>query len=271
MRTSCDIDILVQHDDLETAILYLVDNLSFVLKKRSIHDVSLLSPAGIHLELHFDLVEDWRANNAPEVLRSVWKNVTLCENSSFCYELSDAFFYFYHIAHMAKHFEDGGCGIRPFLDLWILDHMEGSDHSARNDLLSQGGLLQFAKASWALNAVWFCGQEPDAYTIRMQNFIVYGGAYGSADNRVALQQKKQGGRIGYLFSRIFASRDKLEQYYPILKKHRWLMPIMQIRRWFLMLRPEIARMAKKELVTNTNLDASKADEMSILLNHVGLK
>ena len=270
MRTSCDIDILVHHEDLERAISYLMDNMNYVLKKRSIHDVSLLSPIGIHLELHFDLVEEWRANNAPRILRSVWENVQLHENSSCWYEMNDAFFYFYHIAHMAKHFEDGGCGIRPFIDLWILDYMENVDQSARTDLLSQGGLLKFAQVCHALNEVWFGNAEHDEMTIRMQNFLLHGGAYGSADNRVALQQKNKGGRIGYIWSRIFVSREKLQRYYPVLVRHPWLLPVMQIRRWFLIFRPDIAKATKKELVTNANLDTSKADEMNDLLNDVGL-
>ena len=270
MRTSCDIDILVHHEDLERAISYLMDNMNYVLKKRSIHDVSLFSPIGIHLELHFDLVEEWRANNAPRILRSVWENVQLHENSSCWYEMNDAFFYFYHIAHMAKHFEDGGCGIRPFIDLWILDHMENVDQSARTDLLSQGGLLKFAQVCHALNEVWFGNAEHDEMTIRMQNFLLHGGAYGSADNRVALQQKNKGGRIGYIWSRIFVSREKLQRYYPVLVRHPWLLPVMQIRRWFLIFRPDIAKATKKELVTNANLDTSKADEMNDLLNDVGL-
>lgn len=270
MRTSCDIDILIYHEDLERAISYLMDNMNYVLKKRSIHDVSLFSPIGIHLELHFDLVEEWRANNAPRILRSVWENVQLHENSSCWYEMNDAFFYFYHIAHMAKHFEDGGCGIRPFIDLWILDHMEDVDQSARTDLLSQGGLLKFAQVCHALNEVWFGNAEHDEMTIRMQNFLLHGGAYGSADNRVALQQKNKGGRIGYIWSRIFVSREKLQRYYPVLERHPWLLPVMQIRRWFLIFRPDIAKATKKELVTNANLDTSKADEMNDLLNDVGL-
>ena len=49
-----------------------------------------------------------------------------------------------------------------------------------------------------------------------------------------------------------------------------LLPVMQIRRWFLIFRPDIAKATKKELVTNANLDTSKADEMNDLLNDVGL-
>lgn len=270
MRTSCDIDVLVHREDLDRAIAYLLENLKYREGERATHDVSLFSQTGIHVELHFDLVEEGRANDAISVLRSVWENVSLREGSIYHYEMSDAFFYFYHIAHMAKHFEAGGCGIRPFIDLWILDHIEGARLSARDELLAKGGLLKFADVSRALSEVWLGGREHDELSRQMQDFLLHGGVYGSTDNRVALQQKKRGGRLGYILSRLFIPYDKLKRYYPVLEKHRWLTPFMQIRRWFMLLRPDVAKMAKREMDINGKLDKSKADETGALLEQIGL-
>lgn len=270
MRTSCDIDVLVHKEDLESAIAYLSEKLQYVEKERATHDVSLFSPMGVHVELHFDLVEEGRANNAIGVLRSVWENVELRENSEYWYEMSDSFFYFYHMAHMAKHFENGGCGIRPFIDLWVLDRMKGVDKAARDDLLSKGGLLKFTEVSRALSRVWLGGEKADELSLQMQEFLLHGGVYGSTDNRVALQQKKKGGRFGYILSRVFIPYDKLKRYYPVLEKHRWLMPFMQVRRWFMLLRPSVAKMAKQELAVNKSIDGSKADNMNTFLDDIGL-
>lgn len=270
MRTSCDIDILVHREDLEKAISYLLHNEKYIEKERATHDVSLFTPTGIHVEIHFDLVEEGRANDAIDVLRSVWDNVALRENSEYWYEMSDAFFYFYHVAHMAKHFENGGCGIRPFIDLWLLDHMKDMDLSARDVLLSQGRLLKFSNASRMLSEVWFGDKEPDELSLQMQDFLLHGGVYGSTDNRVALQQKEKGGRLGYVLSRMFIPYANLKRYYPVLKKHRWLMPVMQIRRWFMLLNPHLAKMAKRELAINGNLAKSKSNEMNAFLEYIGL-
>lgn len=271
MRTSCDIDILVHRKDLDAAIAYLSDNLNYVEKERATHDVSLFSPIGIHVELHFDLVEEGRANNAIDILQRVWDDVSLHDDKKYWYEMPDAFFYFYHIAHMAKHFETGGCGIRPFLDLWILDHLENIDQSVRENVLSQGGLLQFAETSCKLSQAWFGDGETDELLLQLQDFILHGGVYGSTDNRVALQQTKKGGGFGYILSRVFIPFAKLKRYYPILDKHPWLMPFMQIRRWFMLLRPDVAKMAKREIAVNRNLDKARAKEMDNLLANIGLK
>lgn len=270
MRTSCDIDILVHRENLDMAVACLSKNLQYTEKGRGTHDISLFSSTGVHVELHFDLVEEGRANSAINILRSVWENVSLRKKSEYWYEMSDAFFYFYHIAHMAKHFESGGCGIRPFIDLWILDNIKNANVSNRNKLLAQGGLLKFAEASRTLSRVWLDGEKQTEFSLQMQRFLLHGGVYGSADNRVALQQKKNGGQVGYLLSRIFISYEKLKRYYPILEKHCWLTPVMQIRRWFMLLNPAVARMAKKELSVNANLKESKAEKMNKFLSDIGL-
>ncbi len=270
MRTSCDIDVLVHQEDLVKTVEFLSKELKYVEKERGTHDVSLYSPAGIHVEIHFDLVEEGRAKNAIGVLSKVWENVSLCQGSGYRYEMSDAFFYFYHVAHMAKHFEDGGCGIRPFLDLWILDQMQNVDFALRDDLLSCGGLLEFANACRDLSRVWLAGAKASDLSNQMQTFLLHGGVYGSPDNRVALKQSKKGGRLGYIFSRVFIPMEKLRRYYPVLNRHPYLMPLMQIRRWFMLLNPDVASMAKSEILANGNMEKSKADKMNVFLNNIGL-
>ena len=270
MRTSCDIDVLVHREQLNAAVAHLTGKLGYTEKERASHDVSLFSPSGIHVELHFDLVEEGRANNAAALLDTVWQRASLRRDQSFWYEVSDEFFYFYHVAHMAKHFETGGCGIRPFIDLWILDHLDDAHDLRRAALLTSGGLIKFANACRELSRVWFGGAQPNELTEQMQEFLLHGGTYGSADNKVALQQKKSGGRLRYLLSRIFVPYEKLKRYYPILEKHRWLTPAMQVRRWFMLMRPEVAKMAKKEIETNKSLNREKAREMQAFLDNIGL-
>ena len=159
MRNSCDIDVLVHTENLEVAISCLVKNLQYIEGERTTHDVSLFSPQKVHVELHFDLVEEGRAKSAIEVLEHVWDNVSAHQGYKYWHDMTDEYFYFYHIAHMAKHFETGGCGIRPFIDLWILDHMNNVDRVARDALLSQGNLLKFTTVARELSEVWFGGRE----------------------------------------------------------------------------------------------------------------
>ena len=184
---------------------------------------------------------------------------------------SGRFFYFYHIAHMAKHIETGGCGIRPFIDLWLLDNVVKGDAAARDELLQTGELLQFATAMRKLSRVWLEGEKMDPLSQRLESFLLHGGVYGSAENRVALHKESRGGKFGYLMSRVFAPYDKLKSYYPILEKHPYLTPVMQVRRWGLLLRPDVARRAKHEIAINNQATQSDTAAVDGLLSDLGIR
>ncbi len=234
MRTSCDIDILVRESDLDRAVALISEQLGFTVGVRGAHDVSLHSPAGVHLELHFTLIESEVIGKADAPLLDVWELARPVENSSM-YELPDALFYYYHVAHMAKHFVNGGCGIRPFLDLWLLCHKVDFDEQARVSLLESGGLSRFAQTAQALCEAWFGEAEHTDLTRQVEQYVLYGGVYGNLSNRVSVQQTRQGGKLKYAFSRIWLPYRIISVYYPILKKHKWLLPVCQVRRWFKLL------------------------------------
>lgn len=200
LRTSCDIDILVDELDLEKAVQILTDEHDFLYFKKGTHDVSLFTKNKQHIELHFDLVEKNSANSASLILKRVWSTAKKLRDCKYWYEMSDEMFYFYHIAHMAKHFEFGGCGIRPFLDLWLLNHNISFDKEKRYGLLAEGKLLTFAKQAELLSEIWFGGAEHTEITLQMQEYVLCGGVYGTTENMIVVQQQKQGGKFKYILS-----------------------------------------------------------------------
>jgi len=270
MRTSGDVDVLVPREEFERASAVLIKKLQYQKQGASTHDASFACPQGIHVELHFDLLEENRANDAAGLLSSVWENAHPCQNHSYRYEMSDPFFYFYHVAHMAKHLEDGGCGIRPFLDLYLLDRLPEKEEAGRDALLSQGKLLRFATVSRTLSRIWMENAPLDPLSLQLQSFVLHGGVYGSTGNRVVIQQANKGGRLGYFLSRVFLPLKRLQRYYPILKKHPWLMPAMQVRRWLMLLNPSVAKMAQSEISVNGRVSKKEATQMGAFLEEIGL-
>ena len=269
MRTSCDIDVLVHEEELDRAVA-LFEEKGYKSDPKSSHDISLYSAGGIHIELHYETVEEGYAADANTILSNIWEYATPQSAESVHMMLTDEMFYFYHIAHMAKHFEHGGCGIRPFLDLWILEHRVKRDDPRRNTLLEQGGLLTFANTGRRLSAVWFDDAQHDEITEQMQSYILFGGVYGTLDNRVAVQQNKKGGRIRYALSRIFLPYDTIKFHYPILVKHRWLTPIMEIRRWFKLLFQGKVKSSLHELNVNRTMSQEQISGTADLLKKLGL-
>ena len=270
MRTSCDIDVLVHKEDLDRAVQTLA-SVGFEHKYSSAHDVSLYSRTGVHIELHFDLIEDHRANEAAEILSNVWDYAESSQGSEYRYRMRDEMFYFYHIAHMAKHFEDGGCGIRPFLDLWVLDYRTDGDERLRRELLSRCDLLAFAKAAGRLAYAWFVKGEHDELTERMENYLLESGAYGTIENRVAVNRAKKGGRVKYILSRIWQPYDKLSVAYPSLKGRRLLTPIYQVRRWARIIGERGFGKLKTEIKLSSSQSEEGSEQLKCLFDELGLK
>ena len=270
MRTSCDIDVLVHTEDLDSAIGALTQNGAYRYHGKGTHDVSLISASGVHVELHFDLVEEGRAAKSVPVLETVWSHATLNEGTRATYTLSDEMYYFYHVAHMAKHFENAGCGVRPFLDLWILNHRMEFDAQKRNTLLKKGGLLRFAEAAERMSEVWFSGVPGDALTERFAQAIFHSGIYGTTEQKVQLGRAKQGSGFRYVLSRIFLPFSHLKKQYPILQKHPWLYPFCQIKRWFLILFGGRAKRAARELKLNATASKEEVESAAALLSDLGL-
>ena len=132
-------------------------------------------------------------------------------------------------------------------------------------------LFAFAKACRKLSEVWFSNVLPDDVSIQMQKYILHGGIYGNLDNRVAVQQKRRGGKVRYIMSRIFLSYDSLKVLYPILQKHCWLMPVMQVRRWFRLLFKGKMKSSLHELNVNKSMSPDKISETAELLTKLGLQ
>lgn len=230
MRSSCDIDILIKEENIKTTVDFLVESAGFQLKSESNHDVVLISKEGICLELHFKLIGNEKSSLYSNILKNVWKSAEPVCKGSFRYKFSDDIFYYYHILHMAKHFKIGGCGLRPFVDLWLINHSEKYDLSKSCSMLKNSKVADFEYYAKKLSEVWFSGKEHDDVTLAMQNFVVDGGTFGSEKTRAFANRSREGGKFRYLLSRIFVPYSYLKSEYEIIEKYPFLTPICEICR-----------------------------------------
>ena len=269
MRTSCDVDVLVKEEQLDAAVQVLTRTLGYTAGERGDHDVTLRSAGGIHLELHYDTIQErYDETGSRKVLARIWQDAQPKTPDSCHYVMSDAMFYFYHMAHMAKHFQTGGCGIRTFLDVWILDR-KAHDAVARQALLAEGGLAKFAQGARKVAEYWFSGETPDGMTRAVSDYILRAGIYGDNANRAAVGQAKRGGRMKYLLTRrVFMPYDFLKAEYPILKKHKWLTPVYQVVRWIRMLIDGRLRYTVAEL--KANAATTNTDTTGDIVKYLGL-
>ncbi len=268
MRTSCDIDVLIHKEDLKKARELLENELGFKYNDKCGHDISFWSPANIEIELHHTLFE----HNFDEKnqLDKVWQYATPCEGFTYKHELDKAFFMFYHIVHMAKHVRSGGCGIRPFLDLAILEEKFGYDKDAFIELISQAGLEIFTNKIFDVAHMWFGTMEHDETSELMAEYVFGAGAYGSIENQVARNRSKNKSKLKLIISRIFISRKELEIMYPTVKAHPILTPVFEVVRWGRIIFKDKGRKQMEIVKQTAKLDQNKIDNVSKLMDNLGL-
>ena len=271
MRTSCDIDILIHEEDLDRAITLLEGAPGYRAESRQSHDVGLYAPSGVHLELHYTLLEDHVVGDADKVLETVWARCEPEAELPCCYRMPDALFYYYHIVHMVKHFQIGGCGVRPFLDIWVMKHRSGMRTDGCDALLRDAGLDIFAAEAERLSRVWFEGGEHSELSRQMERYLLGGGVYGSVENRVAVQQVKEGGKFRYLLSRIWLPYRELKYQYPSLEGRRWLLLFYEIRRWCRLMTRDGARRGAQELKLNSATDQESQNDTKRMLSLLHLE
>ena len=265
MRTSCDIDILVKKEDLECAIDSLVKKLNYSTGKMNYHDISLFSESGVHLELHFSIRENMKSIDF--MLDRVWEHSALIDGKKHSFEQSPEFFIFHNVTHMSYHFTHGGCGIRPFIDLYLLKNSLSFNEDELQKLLCECSLERFYECACHLSDVWLGDKEHSEATRQMEDYILKGGVYGSFENGVSAQQSINGGRFRHVMSKVFIPRDVLMVQFPIVEKHKYLTPAMQVARWFKVI---FNGRAMREINCGGNIDKEQAKATADMLSNIGL-
>lgn len=265
MRTSCDIDILVKEENLESAIDSLVQK-GFRCGERHYHDVSLFSPANIHLELHFNIQEN--INKLDAVLKNAWQYTKLTDGSR--YKFTDEFFVFHMFAHMSYHFLGGGCGIKSLMDIWVMEHRMGVTYESARELLEKAGIYRFAAEISKLAEICFSDKPKDKFSDTILSYIFSGGIYGTSQNKIAVKKSKNKSTIIYSLQRLFMPYKSMVIIYPILKKLPFLLPFCWIARFFKMLFEGKSKSALGEIKTANNVTDDQISVIVQMREYLGL-
>ena len=270
LRTSCDIDVLVDEAQLDSCVALLCEKLGYTTDgERNYHDISMYSSNGVHLELHFSIKENM--DSIDKLLSEVWSYAVLIDEKEYQYRLTNEYLIFYCIAHMAHHFVNGGCGIKPFLDLFLIQKNIEFNLETVREFCSICNLQTFYEKVTELMHAWFEDKSKSDLILKMQSYILQGGVYGTLENKVITKQGISGGKFKYAWSRIFLTSKTLMNYYPCIKKHIWLTPFCQIHRWFkIFSNGHRFRQSVNELKSNNSISKENVTEMTRLLKEIGL-
>ncbi len=268
MRTSCDIDLLVPEEKLNEAVSEICASLGYNSKgERDYHDISLYSESGVHLELHFNIKENME--NIDRLLEKVW-DYAYPADGAYRYKLSPEYLIFHITAHMSYHFMRGGCGIRSFVDLHMLRNKISYNEEKLRQLLGKCGIEKFYDNAVRLCSVWLDKKDHDEITLAMEDYLISGGAYGSVENTVSVEQSKSGSKLRYFAERIFMPYEGLLVRYPELEGRKYLVPFYQLKRWYRILFKGGMKRTADQFGKGKSISDDKVRKTETLLKNIGL-
>ena len=264
-RVGRDVDILVRRSDLPRVRDLVCRVLSVRHVTEGHYDLGVETEEGVRIEFHFALFAD-DSSHAPAFC-DVWETAAPLPDAPHHYALPAPQLYLYTVAHMAKHLQNGGCGLRPFLDLFYLRRqMEGEDRAKAKGLLVAAGLDRFAKQAEQLSEVFFADGARTPLLDRLADFVLSNRAFGtyrSTAAAVAARGKRAKGRTAAFFSRAFPSLRVMAFMYPVLRRAPALLPFCWMLRAARAIQPsERTRFWNKVRADGTMSDA----EVSALLS-----
>lgn len=267
LRTFTDIDIYIGNE-LEKAHPIML-NLGYRKKTEWKHnDVPYIKEPALNIELHQELFPDDYDFEGYFIdpfihteLKEGYKNYYLYHNDDF----------FIHVlCHLYKHFTSGGCGLRQYLDIYVMTQkMELNMDYIRSELRSFG-MEGFLDTTLKLNRFFFDSEKPDDELIEIAEFVFNNSTFGNSDNRLVLDYNKGHGEKRTLWGNILYFMDRwqlrysqMKPRYKVLKYLPFLLPFCWIHRLF------AALLFRRDTIKSSFDDVGKMNsDFSDYVNHI---
>lgn len=228
LRTSGDIDIIIQPDDFAGTLELL--NKSDAVIYKVITDTITTAACGVEIEIHkyADVKSDY--------FNSIF---SLCYiQDGYTYALDACNHLLYVTCHLCKHLSYRGAGIRMLMDMDVLIRsIENFNQEDFIKMCSNAGIGKSAQILLSLCNLWFKTPvqpyfnlaDDMALTESFERIMIDGGSFGYEVNSIPLGSADKS-RIKTLLKLAFPSKDFLRNAYPYYEKHSILLPVARANR-----------------------------------------
>lgn len=173
----------------------------------------------------------------------------------------DEDFFVFMAAHLAKHYFNGGTGIRSLADIWLyLRKKPGLDMDKVRAKLREIELDEFIDIIIGVNGVLFEGKEPTALQCEVIDYIFHSGTYGTKAH-ITVDNMNDSCKLEFLVRRLFPNKEFMAINYPSVGKCALLLPLFWIIRLFRVLFKKEYRNSDVSMVMK--LDSSQIDARKI--------
>ena len=276
MRIMGDADILIKMEQYDS-VQKIMEGLGYTFKEETSNELVWDSPS-LHVELHSCLVPDYNVDFA-RYYGDCWHLGRPVGEHGCRYEMTDEDHMIYLFTHFAKHYRNGGIGVRHMLDLYVFKKAKPAlDEGYIAAELKKLKLYDFYCNVFETLEGWFSGGAANEKTELITGRIFASGVFGSlADRKVfeATREKEQTGSSAKQFQRkewrkaMFLSYDNMCIVYPMLKKAPVFLPVMWVVRWLqvLLKRPQALAVHSRRL---KSCDQKELDTWEAQMQTVGL-
>lgn len=277
LRSMADIDILIHEEDAAKAAELMKHSGYKIYTQGSRNEDVYCKEPKITVEVHRQLF--WKKKTWNKYFQTVWDRSIMISDSSCIRSMGVQDFYIHLLGHLIHHMENGGLGIKAFLDLELFwkKYREPLSTADTKELLEKFQFTRFEENLRKLLENWTNGNEQDTFTGEWTKFIVECGAYGNTENfiirnaalndNISKGSRKQ--KMRYIIRRLFPTYQEMCNMYPGAGKGIYTYPCYWIRRFLkngLMRYPAMRR----ELREIQELDSEKIDKLNELYTKTGM-
>ena len=231
IRSMADVDILVRMGQY-ARIEPIMKRLGFEAGVESDHEYNW-QKGYVHIELHKYLIPTYNKRYYA-YFGDGWGLMKPIQNGSTGYAMTDEAQFIYVFTHYAKHFRDGGIGIKHLTDLWVCKNAcPNMDENYIVKNLKKLGLDEFYANVMQTVSAWFEDGEMTPIAETITHEIITSGAFGkekSHQQAEAIRNAKQS-KFRWLMRKIFLPYKNMCMKYPFLRYVPILLPVMWIVRW----------------------------------------
>lgn len=249
LRQMSDNDILFDKNFRQKVYEIMVERDYDVLSYGDInHDEYTKSPV-YNFEMHTDLFGERHDKVWLDYYGDVKSKLIKDEDNSYGYHFTDEDFYIYTTAHAYNHYVRSGTGLRTLVDAYLylnkkedVLNWEYIEEEFRKLGIEEfeSDIRQLSKKLFGETGV-FNRENLTDRELKLFDYIVLGGTYGTKENRINYRLKKMQGdemplafgtRLKYSFNRIFPDMEFFKKYYPLVYRHKWMLPFAYVYRIF---------------------------------------
>lgn len=233
MRVMSDADILIKPQQYNN-IRSIMQNLGYNESGVSDHELKWNKP-GLFVELHNKLIPSYNKDYFA-YYGDGWQLATV--RSGTRYSMTDDDQMIYLFTHFAKHYRDAGIGLKHIIDLWVYKKSKALNEKYISSELKKLRLYEFYKNIFETLEVWFENKPYSQMSDFITDYIFDCGAAGNKENyyisdilkNSEFSDVEHNGKLKTILYYVFFPYEKMCMKYPILIKHRYLLPIMWIVR-----------------------------------------